>query len=504
MNTPIVLPILIPLGTAAFSFFFWKRPAAQKTIGVLGSCTHLVASLILLHQVYHQGILATQIGNWQAPFGISLAVDLFGAIMTTIAALMGFVVAVYSLVNVDNQRIAYGYYSFLHLLLMGVCGVFLTGDLFNMYVWFEVMLMSSFVLLALGGERRQLEGGFKYVTLNLISSAFFLTALGILYGMAGTLNMADLALQLANGRSTGMVITVSMLFFIAFGIKSALFPLFFWLPASYHTPPVAVSAIFAGLLTKVGVYSLIRVFTLLFTQDTAYTHLFILIIAGLTMVTGVLGAMAQNEFRRILSFHIISQVGYMVMGLGLFTPLAMAGAIFYIIHHIIVKTNLFLISGVARRYAGAFDLENIGGLYRYAPGLTILFFISAFSLAGIPPLSGFWAKFILVKSSLQIGAYTIAATALAVSLLTLFSMTKIWDKAFWREAPASNALRPNTDASKLMPRERVAYYLPMILLSLLTLVIGMMVEPFFQIAQLAAEQLVNPEAYIQAVLGARP
>jgi len=208
----------------------------------------------------------------------------------------------------------------------------------------------------------------------------------------------------------------------------------------------------------VGVYTLIRVFSLLFRQDVAYTHTLILVIAGLTMVTGVLGAMAQNEFRRILSFHIISQVGYMVMGLGLFTPLALAGSIFYIMHHIIVKTNLFLVSGVARRLQGSYQLDQLGGLSQSAPGLTILFMISAFSLAGMPPLSGFWAKLILVKASLDITGYLIAATALGVGLLTLFSMVKIWAAAF------------------------------------------LMSQPFFELATSAAGQLLNPADYIQAVL----
>ncbi len=383
---------------------------------------------------------------------------------------------------------------------MGVSGVFLTGDLFNLYVWFEVMLMASFVLLALGGERSQLEGAIKYVTLNLISSALFLTALGILYGMAGTLNMADLSLQMSYGMHTGVVSTLAMLFLVAFGIKSALFPLFFWLPASYHTPPVSVSAIFAGLLTKVGVYTLIRVFSLLFQQDVAYTHTLILVLSGLTMVTGVLGAMAQNEFRRILSFHIISQVGYMVMGLGLFTPLALAGSVFYIMHHIIVKTNLFLVSGVARRLQGSYQLDQLGGLYQSAPGLTVIFIISAFSLAGMPPLSGFWAKLILVKASLDITGYLIAATALAVGLLTLFSMAKIWAAAFWGAQPEETTPVGEATRFQLTPSKKIALYLPMIMLGLLTVTIGLMSEPFFELATQAAEQLLNPAGYIWAVL----
>ena len=503
MKLLLILPILIPLTTAAFCLLFWRQRFIQRLFGTLGSAAHLAAALLLLWSVRQDGIFATQMGNWPAPFGITLVADLFSAIMTVLAALMGLTVVIYSLGSMDSGRESSGYYAFFHFLLMGVSGVFLTGDLFNLYVWFEVMLMSSFVLLALGGERHQLEGAIKYVTLNLISSALFLTALGILYGMLGTLNMADLSRQISDGMHAGVISTLSMLFLVAFGIKSALFPLFFWLPASYHTPPVAVSAIFAGLLTKVGVYTLIRVFSLLFSQDIAYTHNIILVISGLTMVTGVLGAMAQNEFRRILSFHIISQVGYMVLGLGLFTPLALAGSIFYIMHHIIVKTNLFLVSGVARRLQGSYRLDRLGGLYQTAPALTVVFMISAFSLAGIPPLSGFWAKLILVKASLDMTGYVIAATALGVGLLTLFSMAKIWASAFWGDAQQTTVSETEPFRKTVHISEKFALYLPMIILGALTLIIGLVSQPFFGLATTAAEQLMNPAGYIHAVLGGK-
>ncbi len=495
MKLLLILPIILPLTTAAVGLLCWRSIRAQQVIGLLGAGGLLAAAGSLLHGVWQNGPMALQLGNWPAPFGITLAADLFSAIMVVLAALMGFTVALYSLATVDPRRVRYGYFCFYHFLLMGVCGVFLTGDLFNMYVWFEVMLMASFVLMALGGEKEQLEGAIKYVTLNLISSAVFLTGLGILYGMSGTLNMAHLATVLPQSEHPFMVTTVAMLFLVAFGIKSAVFPLFFWLPASYHTPPVAVSAIFAGLLTKVGVYSLMRVFTLLFMGDVAYTHTLILIIAGFTMVTGVLGAAAQGEFRRILSFHIISQVGYMIMGLGLFTPLALTGSVFYIMHHIVVKTNLFLVSGVARLLGGSYRLERLGGLSLSAPGLSLLFAVSAFSLAGIPPLSGFWAKLILIIASFKDASYLIAATALLVSLLTLFSMTKIWAAVFWGE-PAVAA-----DPQPLSGRRRAALYVPIILLALITVTIGLGTGPILTLAERTADQLIDPRAYIRAVLG---
>jgi multicomponent Na+:H+ antiporter subunit D len=318
--------------------------------------------------------------------------------------------------------------------------------------------------------------------------------------MVGTLNMADIARRLQALDRPGLSSALAMLFLVAFGIKAALFPFFAWLPASYHTPPVAVSALFAGLLTKVGVYSLVRAFTLLFTQEVAFTHELILLVAGLTMVTGVLGAVSRHDLRRILSFHIISQVGYMVLGLALFTPLALAGAVFYIAHHIIVKTNLFLVSGVVLRLRGTEDLARLGGLLRTAPWLATLFLIPALSLAGVPPLSGFWAKLFLIWGSFQEERFLIGATALAVGMLTLVSMSKIWIKAFWGRVPADHPQR-HGQQEKLPRTEALLLYLPMIALSLLTLTIGLWPKPLFELTRQVAAQLLDPAQYIQAVLG---
>jgi multicomponent Na+:H+ antiporter subunit D len=362
------------------------------------------------------------------------------------------------------------------------------------------------VLLALGGERAQMEGAIKYVTLNLIASALFLAAVGIIYGLTGTLNMADISVRLGQVEHPRLATTSSMLFLVAFGVKAAVFPLFFWLPASYHTPPVAVSAVFSGLLTKVGVYALIRVFTLMFVQEPGFTHSLILVIAALTMITGVLGAVAQNEFRRILSFHIVSQIGYMILGLGLFTRLALAGSVFYIVHHIIVKTNLFLVSGVAARLGGSYELKQLGGLYRAYPLVATLFFIPAMSLAGMPPLSGFFAKLALVRAGLEVEEYLAVGVALAVGLFTLFSMTKIWGEAFWKDtaeastdAPATEAALPATANSS--PAGLRVLLAPIVALALVTLWLGLWGEPMFRLALRAADQLLDPAAYVTAVLG---
>jgi multicomponent Na+:H+ antiporter subunit D len=495
MMNALVLPILIPNITAAICLVGWRSRKFQRWVGALGTLLHLASALYLLHQVRSSGIQVISIGDWPIPMGIALVADLFGAIMVVITGIIGFSVALYSLATVDHDRETFGYYPLFNFLLMGVSGAFLTGDLFNLYVWFEVLLMSSFVLLSLGGEKAQVEGAIKYVGLNLLSSALFLAAVGVLYGITGTLNMADLARALQNHPDTRLITVVSMLFLVAFGIKAAVFPLFFWLPASYHTPPFAVSAVFAGLLTKVGVYAIIRVFTLLFIQNTGWTHGIILVLAGLTMITGVLGAVAHNEMRRILSFHIISQIGYMIMGLGLFTPLALAGSIFYIVHHIIVKTNLFLVSGLVHRLRGTCELKELGGLYRMAPWLGFLFLIPALSLAGIPPLSGFFAKFSLIRAGLETSSYWIVGISLVVGLLTLFSMTKIWQEAFWKEPP---------HIPKTVGHAHPLMILPIVFLASLTVLIGLAGSAFWDISMRAGYELMHPEIYIQAVLEKKP
>jgi multicomponent Na+:H+ antiporter subunit D len=497
VNPFLILPLLVPFGTAILILLVPRNRTVQRWISLAGAALLLAVAIGLLASVWRDGIQSVQMGNWEAPFGITIVADLLGALMVLLTGLMGLAVTFYSLFSIDEDREHFGYHALLHMLLMGVCGAFLTGDMFNMFVWFEVMLISSFVLLALGGERGQIEGAIKYVTLNLLSSAFFLSALGILYGLAGTLNMAQLALRLEEINAPGLVTLVSVMFMMSFSIKAAMFPLFFWLPSSYHTPPIAVSAFFAGLLTKVGVYALIRVFTLMFVQDPGYTHTTLLLpLAGFTMVTGVLGAAAQNEVRRILSFHIVSQIGYMVMGLALFTPLALAGSVFYIAHHIIVKTNLFLVGGVMNRLGGSYELDDLGSLYRHYPMLGVLFLVPALSLAGVPPLSGFWAKLVLIRAGLEVEQYGIVAAALVVGLLTVYSMTKIWARAFWKDAPTDPF-----PVDRSTRRGALALMIPVSVLALLTVVIGLAAEPVYQLAERSAAELLDRTAYIAAVLG---
>jgi multicomponent Na+:H+ antiporter subunit D len=528
MTALLLSPMLIPMITAVLCFTFWKQVRLQRILSVCSVTALVFAAVTLLYRIVTDGPYATQAGGWAAPYGITFVADTFSAIMVLLNAVTSFACILYSTGSIDPRRERNGFHGLMQALIAACSGAFLAGDLFNMYVWFEIMLMSSFVLLTLGGQRKQLEGAIKYVALNLLSSSLFLSALGILYGLVGTLNLADMSVKLAHVDNPPLMTATAMLFLVAFGIKAGIFPFFFWLPASYHTPPHVVSALFAGMLTKVGVYSIIRVFTLVFSQEIHISATLIVALAGATMVTGVLGAAAQFEIRRILSFHIISQIGYMLMGLGVAgvalvkaatlqtelgadapevaamrsaAAISLTGSVFYILHHIIVKANLFLVGGIIDRLRHSAELKQIGGLYKERPYLALLFMIPAMSLAGIPILSGFWAKLVLIVGAVKAEAYTITVIALLVSVLTLFSMTKIWAEAFWKPQP-DPAPQPDDFGPDDQPRGGLfPMYAAVAFLASLTLVIGVSAGPAYRLAERASNELLTRTPYIEAVMG---
>ncbi|RDV14783.1 Na+/H+ antiporter subunit D [Pontibacter diazotrophicus] len=496
----LLLPLLLPLYGAVFCLLFWQRVRAQVFIAATAQLGWFVSAGLLLYEVSQTGFLTTQIGRWPAPFGITLVADLFSALILASASIVGIAVFLFSLQGLDSMRKKYGYFPLLLFLQLGVSGVCLTGDIFNLYVWFEVLLICCFALLALGGTRAQLEGTLKYVTINFFASGILLTGVGVVYSLYGSLNMAELAqvVRQPDHPNLPLLTLCSVFFLTGFGIKSAIFPLFFWLPASYHTPPIAISAFIAGLISKIGIYSLIRLFTLIFIPDAAFMQPLLLVLSALTMVIGVIGAAAQKDFRKILSFHIISQIGYMLMGLAIFTPLALAGSIYFIIHNILVKTNLFLVSGVVAQQHHTFSLKKLGGLYLKQPFLALLFFLSALALAGIPPLSGFWGKFMLAMGGFEAGNYGIVAVSLCVSLVTLFSMTKIWNEVFWKAKPPKSS-KPAV-AKAVSIRHPMLLYAPLVLLLVFILLISLYAQPVIALAQRAANQLLYTNSYIEAVL----
>jgi multicomponent Na+:H+ antiporter subunit D len=486
--------MLVPFSTAAILLLAPKRPLLQRWIALGGSLLLLGSAVVLFRRVEAEGIQVLQVSGWPAPFGITLVADLLAAMLAVAVGVVGVAITAAAFAGVDPRRERFGYHPLVQILLMGVSGAFLTGDLFNLYVWFEVMLVASFVLMALHRTSAQVEAAFKYVAINLIASSIFLTALGLLYGVAGTLNMADLARLGPTTRTPGVDSVLAVLFVTAFSIKAGLFPLFFWLPASYHTPPAPIGAVFAGLLTKVGVYALMRIFTLLFQDAPPALFTLLLAMSIATMVIGLVAALSERDFRRILSFNLVAHIGYTTACLSLLTPAALAGGIFYVLHHIVVITNLFLVSGVLLRLRRTTDMTGLGGLYRTQPAFSALALVPIFSLAGVPPLSGFLGKLAILEGLFDAGAYWVGGMVLVVGLLTLLSMGRTWADAFWTPAAATG--------------DRTTPGTPLLIaisgLSAVTLAITAGAGPLFDLTSRAAHQLLQRDDYLRAVLGGVP
>lgn len=494
----ILLPVLLHLFAAVVLIFLWVEPRWKRIVSIAANTAILIVSIELFIKTWNNGILTTQAGNWAAPFGITFVADVFSSVMVLLTSTAGLAVSLFSSVGISEARIKYGYYPILHFLLLGLTGAFLTGDIFNLYVWFEIIIISSFVLLTLGGREKQIGGGLKYVTLNLLASVIFLTAIGILYGLTGSLNMAHLSLKVATIENRGLVNVVAILFFVGFGIKSAIFPLYFWLPASYHTPPSAIAAIFGGLLTKVGIYALLRVFTLIFIPDT-FLHSIFLFATATTLVTGALGALIRKDIRRMFSYLIVCHIGYMIGGIALFTTAALAGAMFYLIHDIVVKTNIFLLTGLIYKIQGSVKFHESGGLYRAYPKISLLSAVILFSLVGIPPLSGFWPKIFLIQESLATGQYVVLIAIIVASFFTLYVIARMWAQVFWKNKPETSE---HDDAFRVLPRhKKILLVLPIVMLAGVSLYIGLCAENIMKVSYHIAGELKDTTPYIKAVLG---
>ncbi|MEZ0452538.1 proton-conducting transporter membrane subunit [Sphingobacterium thalpophilum] len=498
IDNQLIATVIVHLFIAIVQLMFWRKSTAQRYLSVGGSILALILAFKLFFKVEDSGILTMNAANWKAPFGIVFVADLFSSTLVVLTSIAGLAVSIFSCVGVGRQRILYGYFPIFHFLMMGLNGAFLTGDIFNLYVWFEVIIISSFVLMTLGGRKSQLEGAVKYMAMNILASTFFLTGIGILYGISGSLNMADLALRIPKIQNQALVEISATFFLIGFGIKSAVFPLYFWLPSSYHTPPSAVAATFGGLLTKVGIYALFRVFSLLFIPNE-FTKELLVILAILTILTGAFGAVIKTNIRRLFSYLIVCHIGFMIGGLGLYSKWALLGAVFYLIHDIMVKTNLFLIAGVIRQLRGTMDMNRLGGLYAQYPKISLLFAVVLFSLVGIPPLSGFWPKIYLFRDAFQLEKYAFAAALIIGSFITLLVIAKMWAQVFWKDVPEPAVIEDKF--ANMVGYKRTMLLLPVMLLAAASLYIGFNAEAIIRVADQIAVQLLDTSPYINAVLG---
>ncbi len=486
----IVASLLLPVIGALLSLATRGHSAPALTTAILG----FGAALALVGHTSGGAVTALHVGNWPAPFGVVLVADGFTSLMLAVCHLVLIASMIFCSTSLPIRFKRRHLFPLLSTLSLGTNGAFLTGDLFNLYVWFEVLLLSSFSIMAILPGAAAKAATWRYAVINLVASLLFLVAAGLIYGKTGTLNFADLHVKFQSAESSFLIESSTALLFGAFGIKAALIPLAFWLPQSYPQLPPAISALFAALLTKIGLYAFYRIFGMVLVVEGRFPHQEILFwLAIVTMLGGVLGAVAQSDMRRILSFHIISQVGYMALALALFSPLAIAAGVFYLIHHIVVKGNLLLVTGLVESHRGTSRLHDLGGLVRSAPLIAMLFALPALSLAGLPPLSGFFAKFSLLQASLGTQEPLAAIAIIAVGLLTIFSMLKIWLAAFW--GPVSS---PADSLQKSPPRLNL---ITSAVMGLVTLALGLFAGPFVELTQTAAEGLVNPDAYLEAVLG---
>lgn len=491
MNNLIILPIIIPIVTGMVLVIFRNSIWPNRIFSLLATVLIGIVSVLLLDQIRTKGIQILYLGGWEAPFGITLVADMLAVLLVLVTAIVTFCCLCYAFSSIGAERERYYFYPLCLFLIAGVNGAFLTGDIFNLFVCFEVMLVASYVLISLGGSRTQLRESAKYILINMISSFLFLTAIAFLYSMTGTLNMADLSVRVAEVGQGGLMTAVALLFLIVFSLKAGLF-LFFWLPGSYSAPPTAIAAIFAALLTKVGIYAIIRLFSLVFYHDPSVTHLFIGILAAASMVLGAMGAVAYWDIKRIITYTVVVGVGLVLAGFASFSSVGITGSVYYLIHDMIVKALIFLIGGTIIHLTGTGKLKEMSGLIRLHPRLGWMFFIAALSLSGIPPLSGFIGKVLVTEGTFQTGYFWLGGIGLFTSLMVLYSVMKIFMNVFWGYTNLTEDMQKGTTKGLLVP---------IAMLILLTIGLGLGAEGIHEYVDLAVEGLMNPNIYIDAVLG---
>lgn len=487
-----ILPVVLPLGTALILLALGRASVGRRWFATISSVGQIAVAVALGFMTYQAPPQVLALGSWLAPFGIVVVVDLLAAVMLVLGAVSAAATMVYGFAESPVAREHPLRLPLVQFLVAGISLSFVTGDLFNLFVGFEVMLIASYGLMTLEADDWDVKQAFPYLGLNLLGSTLFLVGAGMAYGIFGTLNFAQIAERADLLGDDPRVTLLALLLMVVFGLKAGLFPLYFWLPNSYPILPSPVAALFAGMLTKVGVYVLLRVFGQVLPPTLTGVHTLLAWLAGATMIFGVLGAVSRGFVRGILSWHILSQIGYMVLAIGFFTPYAIGAAIFYVIHHIIVKSTLFMVGGTISVLNGTDDLKKTGGLWLATPVLGVVFLIQALSLAGIPPLSGFWGKYMIVVEGVRQGEWVLVAAALLAGVLTLFSMLKIWNGAFWN----NEAAHP-VDRADGRWKGMTAVGLGMVALSLW---IGLGAEGFLQISMEAARQLMDREAYISFML----
>ena len=495
-NNSVILPVAIPLAGAlamlAFHAPIWHRRLA---VGV-GAATLSVAIIFLVY-TSQIGVVATTLGGWQAPFGITLVVDTLSALMLVLSGLIYTVIVCY--LAVENRSHHVLLLPLLTFLLAGIQQCFVAGDFFNLFVAFELMLMASYALLCLSVSAAQLRSVWYYLTINVFGGTLFLMAAGLCYALFGTLNFADISYAAFSLAGDPRLTLFCILAFLIFALKAAAFPLFYWLPRTYKTLPGPIAALFAALLTKVGIYCMLRVFGgVLPFQSVAFQMMWGL--GLLSMVVMIVMALKAQSLRDILSFNLVAHIGVLMLALGLASPMGFVAAVYDMAHHILVIGSLFLLAGLIREAAQSDHLSKLGGLWKSQPLLCGLFLVQSLSLAGVPPLSGFWAKLMVVLADLgvalaggrfdRMAAWASLAILILVSLLTLWSLLRVTVSHFWRPETSSVSRRP-------IPYRPTAVASVLVLASLM---LGLFPNPWIRLSERAIQQLLDNGGYVQSVL----
>ncbi|ANX04048.1 monovalent cation/H+ antiporter subunit D [Immundisolibacter cernigliae] len=491
-----IIPILLPLFAAVLLLVLERwRPAWQLPVNLLATAALLVICVGLLGRAADGGVTAYLLGNWQAPFGIVLAVDRLAALVLTLTA----VLALASLLAAAphwHRRGAH-FHPLFQMQVMGLNGAFLTADLFNLFVFFEVLLIASYGLLLHGGGRRRLHASLHFVTLNLVGSALFLLGVSLLYGVTGTLNMADLAVKVAQAPDADLVLlhAAGLLLLVVFGLKAAVLPLGLWLPTTYSAASAPVAALFA-IMTKVGVYAIVRVFTLIFVGERLAVAAPLLLPLGLaTLALASLGALSAGSLPRLAGYLTMASAGTLLAAVGMTGDRALVAALYYLPQTTLAVAALFLLAELIARQRGDLAGALVGGPALRQPALLGgMFLLAAATLAGLPPFSGFVGKLLILRGALgQVGGFALWAVLLLSGFALLIAFSRAGSRLFWKVSPAQEG-----------PRHGVLAMVPVFGLLAAGVLLAVLAAPVLRFTDAAAQQLLAPTGYIDAVLGARP
>lgn len=502
-HLPILL-VAVPILMSALMIFLRSNANVQKWLNISVTFAMMLISIILLLQVWNGGIQVYEVGEW-GKYGIVLVADLLSSGMVVLSSLVSFLALLYSLDYIEGRSLNSTYHSLFNLLVAGLNGTFLTGDIFNMFVFFEILLLSSCGLIIAnekGGVTKssdKMEATFKYLILNMIGSIVLLIAVASLYATVGTLNMADLSVKISAMTAAGTlpwhIYAIALLFIVVFGNKAAIFPMHYWLPDVHPTAPSPISAMLSGVMIKVGAYGILRVFFLIFRDALFLLQPIIILLALVTIIIGAVSAVGQNDVKRLLAYSSVSQIGYVFLGIGIGSVYALTAALVYLVNHAIAKSMLFLTSGGIIHHAGTRDMRQMGGMNKTTPVMSVAFLIGAMSIAGLPPMGGFMAKFILFDAGLRAEYYIPIAIALFFAVFTLFYMFRAWLLMFWGE---TRDVGEYGEYSSHKPSLMIV--LPIVTLAALAFIFGIYAEPLIALAQAIAEQLIDPQPYIDAVM----